>query len=57
MDLEITDRFGRPVKAKEWFLVPLQAIDEAVQRIIDDTIDEYIYDAETASLIHVIQSS
>lgn len=55
LDLEITDRFGRPVKAKEWFLVPLQAIDEAVQRIIDDTIDEYIYDAETASLLHVIR--
>lgn len=56
LDLEIIDRFGRPVKAKEWFLVPLPAIDEAVQRIIDDTIDEYIYDAETASLMHVIQS-
>lgn len=55
LDLEIKDRFGRPVKAKEWFLVPLPAIDEAVQRIIDDTIDEYIYDAEAASLLHVIQ--
>lgn len=55
LDLEITDRFGRPVKAKEWFLVPLPAIDEAVQRIIDDTIDEYIYDAESASLVHAIR--
>ena len=33
LDIEIKDRFGNPVVPREWFLVPLQAIDEAVDRI------------------------
>ena len=33
VDIEINDRFGNPVVPKEWFLVPLFAIDEAVERI------------------------
>ena len=32
LDIEVLDRFGKPVKPKEWFLVPLHAIDEAVPR-------------------------
>ncbi len=36
--IEIKDRFGQPVIPKEWFLVPLFAIDEAVKRIKDGTI-------------------
>lgn len=55
LDLEIKDRFDRSVKATEWFLVPLPAIDEAVQRIIDDTIGEYVYDAASASLLRVVE--
>ena len=30
LDLTIADRFGHPVKPREWFLVPLHVIDEAV---------------------------
>lgn len=33
LDLTIEDRFGNPVKPREWFPVPLPVIDEAVQRI------------------------
>lgn len=51
LDLTITDRFGNPVKPREWFLVPLQVIDEAVQRIIDGSITSYTYDPTTASLV------
>ena len=32
------DRFGRPFRPREWFLVPLDAIDETVRRIKDGTI-------------------
>lgn len=51
IDLEITDRFGNPVKPREWFLVPRAVIDEVVDRIKDRTIDRYAYDPETASLV------
>jgi hypothetical protein len=53
IDISIDDRFGNPVKPREWFLVPLQVIDEAVQRIKDGTIADFIYDARTASFVNV----
>ena len=51
LDLTIQDRFGQPVKPREWFLVPLHVIDEAVGRIRDGSITDVIYDPETARLI------
>jgi hypothetical protein len=51
LDLVIHDRFGHPVKPKEWFLVPLQVIDEAVKRIRDGSITDVAYDPKTASLV------
>ena len=51
LDLTIEDRFGHPVKPREWFLVPLQVIDEAVTRIRDGSITEVAYDPKTARLV------
>jgi hypothetical protein len=51
LDVKIQDRFGRPVKPKEWFLVPLPVINEAVQRIIDGSITKLVYDPEKAQLV------
>ena len=51
LDLTIEDRFGHPVKPREWFLVPLNVIDEAVQRIRDGSITEVVYDPKTARLL------
>lgn len=51
LDVEIKDRFGRPIVPKEWFLVPLFAVDEAVVRIKDGTITGYVYDPQTARLV------
>jgi hypothetical protein len=53
IDISIDDRFGNPVKPREWFLVPLQVIDEAMQRIKDGTISDFVYDASTASFVNV----
>ena len=50
LELTIEDRFGHPVKPKEWFLVPLHVIDEAVQCIRDGSITGMIYDPQTACL-------
>ncbi|MGV8892023.1 MAG: GIY-YIG nuclease family protein [Burkholderiaceae bacterium] len=51
LDLTIEDRFGNPVKPREWFLVPLHVIEEAVQRIRDGSITDMTYDLKTARLI------
>lgn len=51
LDIEIPDRLGRPIKPREWFLVPLFAIEEAVEMIKDGTISRYVYDPESARLI------
>lgn len=50
LEIEIMDRFGKPVVPREWFLVPLHAINEAVEKIKDGTITSVIYDPKTASL-------
>jgi len=50
LEIEIKDRFGRPVVPREWFLVPLFVIDEAVEKIKDGTIGDYIYDVNQAKL-------
>jgi hypothetical protein len=49
-DLTIKDRFGNPVKPREWFLVPLTIIDQVVDKIKDGSITKFEYDPQTASL-------
>lgn len=50
LKIEIKDRFGQPVIPREWFLVPLYAIDEAVEKLKDGVIGEYFYDVDTATI-------
>ena len=49
--VEIIDRFGRPYTPREWFMVPLFVIDEAVERIKDGTIVGFRYDPRSAKLV------
>jgi hypothetical protein len=51
IDVTIEDRFGQPVKPREWFLVPLHVIDEAVRRIRDGSIAQVTYDPKAAQLV------
>jgi hypothetical protein len=51
LDIQIPDRFGRSTSPREWFLVPLFVIDDAVKKIRDGTITGYKYDPERAELI------
>lgn len=51
LDLTIDDRFGHPVKPREWFLVPLSVIDDAVERIRDGSITRMSYDLGSATLV------
>ena len=51
LEIEIADRFGHPVVPREWFLVPLYAIEDAVDEIKDGSITRYRYDPESAQLV------
>ena len=50
LDLELKDRFGAQVEPREWFLVPLAVIDEAIEMLKQGTIAGFGYDPETARL-------
>lgn len=50
LDIEIMDRFGRPVTPREWFLVPIYAIKDAVEKIKEGTISGFVYDPKQAQL-------
>ncbi|WP_164118576.1 GIY-YIG nuclease family protein [Stenotrophomonas maltophilia] len=51
LDLTIFDRLGAPIRPREWFMVPLFVIDEAVRRIKDGSITNYTYEPESARLV------
>jgi len=51
LEIEIRDRFGNPVVPHEWFMAPLDAINEAVKMIRDGTITRYAYDPAAACLV------
>lgn len=56
LDMTIEDRFGKPVRPREWFLVPLPVIDEAVGRIRDGSITDCVYDPKSARLVKAANS-
>lgn len=51
LDIVIEDRFGNPVKPKEWFLVSLNIINDIIDHIKNGSIETVYYDAEKAQLI------
>ncbi len=51
LDIEIKDRFGKPFKPREWFLLPLPVIEKAIRMLLDGSIVKYRYDAKTADII------
>lgn len=53
LDLSAGDRFGKTVQPREWFLVPLNAIDELVARISDGTVTDFHYDRDQARFVPV----
>ncbi|MFB2351698.1 GIY-YIG nuclease family protein, partial [Priestia megaterium] len=51
LDITIPDRFGNQVRPREWFLVPISAIDEAVAHLRDGSIVDVRYDPEAGRLV------
>lgn len=50
LDIEIKDRFGKPVRAREWFLLPIFVIDEFVEILKQGNLNDYHYDPKSAKL-------
>ncbi|MDR0274701.1 MAG: GIY-YIG nuclease family protein [Burkholderiaceae bacterium] len=51
LDLTLQDRFGNPIKPREWFLAPLAVIDQAVEHIRAGSITNVVYDPKTVRLV------
>ncbi|MEM1150417.1 MAG: GIY-YIG nuclease family protein [Pseudomonadota bacterium] len=49
--VSIPDRFGQQVKPREWFLVPLDVIDQAVELVRAGRLPHYSYDPQLADLV------
>ena len=51
LDITIHDRFGKPVRPTEWFLVPPHAVARAVERIQAGTADSIRWNAAEARFV------
>lgn len=51
LNIEITDRFGKKVKPREWFLLPIEIIAEAVSRLEDGSIVDYQFDLDSRTIM------
>lgn len=51
LDITIEDRFGTPVHPREWFIVPLDLIHEAVELLQNKTLHLHEYRADQGKII------
>lgn len=51
LEITIPDRFGNPVRPREWFFVPLPAIQQAIEKIQERSLHRYEYRPEQAALM------
>ena len=53
LQITIQDRFGNPFTPREWFLVPPNAVAEAVELIKSGDITKFKYDRKTAKFVNL----
>jgi len=51
LDVEIKDKQGKRCNPREWFIVPLPVIEEAIHLLIKGTITEHEYSIETKTIV------
>lgn len=51
LDIEIQDRFGKPIRPREWFVLPLPIIEQAVPLIVNGSILRYCYDHRACAIV------
>lgn len=47
LDIEIPDRFGRPFRPREWFLLSIETVERAVEMLVDGSIVYHRYDRQS----------
>lgn len=52
LDIEITDKNGDKHKPREWFIAPLEVIEDAIKLILNGQIINYKYDSMTQSIVY-----
>ena len=50
LDIEVKDRFGKPYRPREWFLLPLPVIERAIEMMIDGSIVRFRYDHRSGEI-------
>lgn len=53
LDIKIADKNGNYKKPKEWYIVPINIIEKAVQLIINNQIENYKFDHLTSKILHL----
>jgi hypothetical protein len=51
LDIEIPDRFGKPFRPREWFLLPLPVIEQAISMLLDGSIVRHRYDHRSCAIV------
>lgn len=51
LSLALKDRFSNNVEPREWFLVPLPVIAEAIQKLIEGSIGDFRYDPSEGKIV------
>jgi hypothetical protein len=51
LDIDITDRHGRRHRPQEWFIAPLEVVEEAIDLIMTGEVVNYRYDAHSLAIV------
>lgn len=51
LDLKLKDRFGVEVESREWYLLPLSIIEEAIEKITEGSIGNFRYDSDDGQIV------
>lgn len=52
LEIDIMDKFGNKHKPREWFIAPLNVIEDAIKLIINGQIINYKYDSVTQNIVY-----
>jgi len=53
LNISIEDRFGKPTHPREWYLLPLELIEEAIEKFLDGSIVKYQYDHKKSKIVPI----
>ena len=51
LEIEIMDRFNKPFRPKEWFVLPLEVIEQAIPLMLNGAIIKYRYDRHASAIV------